>query len=86
MNKSKRKLTYTLAAMLTLGVGGMTTTVYAAPAMEKCYGISKAHHNDCATATNSCAGTTTVDRDPHAFIAVPVGVCQKISGGNLDKP
>ncbi|OBS10707.1 BufA1 family periplasmic bufferin-type metallophore [Acidihalobacter prosperus] len=83
---SKQKTTYALAAVLAMTLGGMSMGVSAAPAMEKCYGISKAQHNDCATATNSCAGTTTMDRDPHAFIAVPAGVCQKIAGGSLVKP
>ena len=28
---------------------------------EKCYGVAKAGKNDCFTAKNSCAGTTTQD-------------------------
>jgi uncharacterized membrane protein len=50
---------------------------------EKCYGVAKAGHNDCATASNSCAGTTTSDAQKDAFLYVPVGICAKISGGSL---
>ncbi len=49
---------------------------------EKCYGISKAGKNDCATATSSCAGTAKMDRDPSAFLVVPKGTCEKIAGGS----
>lgn len=50
---------------------------------EKCYGIVKAGLNDCATATASCAGSSTKDRQNDAFVFVPKGLCQKIVGGNL---
>ena len=35
---------------------------------EKCYGIAKAGMNDCQTATHSCAGTSTKDKDPASWI------------------
>ncbi|CDZ79097.1 putative integral membrane protein [Legionella massiliensis] len=50
---------------------------------EKCYGIVKAGMNDCATATASCAGSSTKDKQADAFLFVPKGVCEKISGGSL---
>jgi len=50
---------------------------------EKCYGIVKAGSNDCATATQSCAGSATKDNQPDAFIFLPKGVCEKIVGGSL---
>jgi uncharacterized membrane protein len=50
---------------------------------EKCYGIAKAGQNDCATATSSCTGTSTTDRQKDAYLYVPVGTCNKISGGSL---
>lgn len=56
------------------------------PKMEKCYGVAAASHNDCATASNSCAGTVKVAREATAFIAVPKGVCEKISGGSTSTP
>lgn len=56
------------------------------PQMEKCYGVAAAHHNDCQTASNSCAGSAEKDRQPDAFIAVPKGLCEKIAGGTLTAP
>lgn len=50
---------------------------------EKCYGIVKAGLNDCATATQSCAGSATKDAQLDAFIFLPKGVCNKIVGGSL---
>ena len=55
----------------------------AAGAKEKCYGVSLAGKNDCATATSSCAGTSKVDAQKDAFIAVPKGLCLKVVGGSL---
>jgi uncharacterized membrane protein len=53
---------------------------------EKCYGVARAGHNDCFFASNSCAGTSTQDDDPRAWIYVPQGTCKKISGGSLEPP
>lgn len=50
---------------------------------EKCYGIVKAGTNDCATATDSCAGSSKKDAQPDAFILLPKGLCEKIVGGHL---
>lgn len=52
--------------------------------MEKCYGITKAGHNDCKTATGSCAGSAKMDGQGDAFIALPKGTCAKIAGGTLE--
>ena len=49
---------------------------------EKCYGIAKAGMNDCQTATHSCAGTSTKDKDPQSWIYVPAGSCEKIVGAS----
>lgn len=53
---------------------------------EKCYGVAAAGKNDCQTANNSCAGQTTKDRQPDAFINLPKGLCSKIAGGSLTPP
>jgi uncharacterized membrane protein len=53
---------------------------------EKCYGIARAGLNDCFFASNSCAGTSTQDDDPRAWIYVPQGTCKKISRGTLEPP
>lgn len=64
-----------------------TTTVHAddsAPQSEKCYGIAKAGKNDCkAGAGTSCAGSSTKEANPDAWIYVLKGTCEKIVGGNL---
>lgn len=44
--------------------------------MEKCYGISKAGANDCASeGSNSCAGSSKVDFDNRAWKLVKKGSC-----------
>ncbi|MFT4058296.1 MAG: DUF2282 domain-containing protein [Legionella sp.] len=53
------------------------------PAMEKCYGVAKMGMNDCATATASCAGSATKDKQKDAFLFMPKGLCQKLVGGSL---
>lgn len=50
--------------------------------MEKCYGISKTHMNDCSTASHGCAGQSQMDKDKKEWIIVPTGVCNKIVGGS----
>lgn len=48
----------------------------AKPAVEKCYGVAKAGHNDCkAGAGTTCAGTSKVNYDRKAFKEVAVGTC-----------
>jgi uncharacterized membrane protein len=43
---------------------------------EKCFGISAAGKNDCAsTGNNSCAGTAKIDFDKSAWKYVPAGTC-----------
>jgi len=48
---------------------------------EKCYGVAKAAHNDCAAGAHSCAGQATRDHDKASFVYVPAGACAKIAGG-----
>ncbi len=50
---------------------------------EKCAGIVKASKNDCATSKNQCHGHVKSDRDPEAWIYVPKGLCERISGAHL---
>ena len=82
-------------ATLTAVAGAIATTAMlsmanAGPAsaptykFEKCYGIAKAGHNDCASqGNNSCAGTSKRDNERAAWIFVPAGTCSKIVGGNM---
>lgn len=68
-------------ALATTGAVMATTNEAAKQDTEKCYGIVKAGVNDCATATQSCAGSATKDRQSDAFVFVPKGLCDKIAGG-----
>jgi len=82
--KTVNKTPVALGAAMALA---LTAAVAMQPAqaaeMEKCYGVAKAGHNDCQTAKSSCAGTSKVDRQKDAFIAVPKGTCYKIAGSSL---
>ena len=50
---------------------------------ERCYGISMAGKNDCAsTGNNSCAGTSKVNADPKAWVFVPEGYCDRLVSGS----
>jgi uncharacterized membrane protein len=49
---------------------------------ERCYGVARAGSNDCKTATTVCAGWSSEDRDPTAYIYLPKGTCEKIVGGS----
>ena len=51
-------------------------------AMEKCFGVAKAGHNDCASAngSHSCAGQAKKDNDPAEWKYVPKGTCIKMGG------
>jgi uncharacterized membrane protein len=79
----KSAMTAFLMLVATPSVMAATLTDSDAPNTEKCYGVVKAGFNDCATATSSCAGSSTKDAQPDAFIFVPQGVCEKLVGGNL---
>jgi uncharacterized membrane protein len=46
---------------------------------EKCYGVAKAHQNDCkAGAGTTCAGTSATDYQGNAWSLVPKGTCTSI--------
>lgn len=72
-----------LAAAMAVALSAAAMQEAEAAEMEQCYGIAKAGHNDCKTANSSCAGTSKMDDQKDAFIAVPKGTCAKIAGGSL---
>lgn len=82
MNNTHRLLVSALTGAVALGA---LTGIPAAHAgeNEKCAGIVKAGKNDCATKSNSCAGSATKDGQPDAWIYVPKGTCAKIVGGTV---
>ena len=67
-----------LAATAALVAGSAAAPVAAQskPAMEKCYGISKAGQNGCAAGPGtSCAGSSTRDYQGDAWKLVKKGTC-----------
>ena len=74
-----------LAAVLlsSLAAGAGAAHAQAKPAMEKCYGVSLAGHNDCkAGAGTTCAGTAKVDYQKNAWKLVPAGTCTGLATPN----
>ncbi len=74
------------AAMLAAAVAAVASTAALAPvaeaaSKEKCYGVSKAGQNDCASsvAGSTCAGTSTVNYDKKAWKYVKKGTCTSIT-------
>ncbi|WP_019217430.1 BufA1 family periplasmic bufferin-type metallophore [Legionella tunisiensis] len=80
-NLIKSAMTAFLVLAATPSIGAATDS--AAASSEKCYGVARAGLNDCATATASCAGSSTKDAQPDAFLFVPKGLCEKLVGGSL---
>jgi uncharacterized membrane protein len=75
------KITATaLAATLALGLAaGAAHAAEGKPAMEKCFGVAKAGHNECAAGPGtSCAGTSKVDYQGNAWMLVKAGTCTSI--------
>jgi uncharacterized membrane protein len=78
---SKSLIASALAAALALPIAVAATAALAESENEKCFGVVAAGKNDCQTATSSCAGTATQDRQEDAWIYLPAGTCEKIAGG-----
>ncbi len=85
MLNTKTLLGSALAAATSIATAGAFAGPAAQPefSFEKCYGVAKAAQNDCQTATHSCAGTSTADNQPDAWIYVPAGTCAKLTGGSM---
>jgi uncharacterized membrane protein len=68
--------------------GALATAAKAGPApaqpgADKCYGVALAGKNDCAAGTGTtCAGTSTVDYDPHHWKYVAKGTCEAMKTPN----
>lgn len=80
MSNTNRLLLSALTGAIVLGA--VSAPVFAAE-NEKCAGIVKAGKNDCATSANSCAGQVKADNNKEAWIYVPKGTCEKITGGTV---
>ena len=67
-------------------IGGATVAANQASAkdgFEKCAGIVKAHQNDCANKSHSCAGQAAKDNEADSWIYLPTGTCGKIAGAHV---
>ena len=83
MDFQKTLISAAISGALALGTLSLSSTVNAEE-KERCYGVAKAGHNDCQTANSSCAGTSTMDNQGDAFVALPKGLCDKLAGGTLE--
>lgn len=54
--------------------------------IEKCYGVVKAGMNHCDTHKHQCANKADTDADPHEWIYLPKGTCERLVGGRLAPP
>lgn len=87
MNMKKTLAATVVAGAVALAVAGSANAEDEAKAeKEKCYGVVKAGHNDCANAakTHSCFGQATVDGDGGEWLYLPAGVCEKLVGGSTE--
>jgi len=71
-----------LTAALAATVALLALPAKAAETLEKCYGISKAGQNSCASAagTHSCAGQSKKNYDGQDWTAVKAGSCVESNG------
>lgn len=77
----------TLIGLTITGTVAAETSMAAMPLpdknLEKCYGVVKAHLNDCGNQSHGCSGEAKMAGDKNEWVAVPRGLCNKIVGGNL---
>jgi len=87
MRKSLSVASAMTAALALAGCGGGgnagTATKIAQTTMEKCYGVAQAGKNDCAVEAHGCKGQALATRSPGDFIYLPLGTCDKLTGGCL---
>jgi uncharacterized membrane protein len=72
------------AAIMLAGCGGTAKIV--STTSEECYGVAKAGKNDCATEAHGCKGQALATRSQGDFIYLPLGTCEKLTGGSLTEP
>lgn len=83
MKTQKALIAATISGAIALGTLTLSNALLA-DEKEKCYGVAKAGHNDCQTANSSCAGTSTADDQGDAFVLLPKGLCDKLTGGSME--
>lgn len=88
MNKRQALIAAALATVCAAGAASAAEPSMAGSGdNEKCYGVTKAGQNDCASSngTHSCAGQAGADMEAHEWKYVAKGTCEKI-GGNAKPP
>jgi len=84
MTNREKLIAAAVSGAFALGTMGALNQAGAQEAeMEKCYGVVKAGKNDCAGPGHTCQGQAKADADPNAFILVPAGTCDRLSGGEV---
>jgi uncharacterized membrane protein len=80
--KTNAILTSAIGAVLGMSglAGGASAADVRCAEQERCYGVSKAGKNDCATSTAACSGSATQDYQKDAWVYVPKGTCAKLGG------
>lgn len=86
MTNKLAKTGFVAGAVAMAVTGAMADNEAHAADKEKCYGVVKAGHNDCANAagTHSCEGQASVDGDGGEWVAVPKGLCERLVGGSTE--
>lgn len=83
MNRHAAALAFTLTALVAGVAHADGNTETKKPAVEKCWGVSKAGQNDCAAGPGTtCAGTAKADYQKNAWKNVPAGTCTSIKTPN----
>ncbi|HEY3599934.1 MAG TPA: DUF2282 domain-containing protein [Paraburkholderia sp.] len=78
MSNFKFAAAFALASLVS-GAALAQTQPAAGNAVEKCYGVALAGHNDCkAGAGTTCAGTSKMDYQGNSWKNVPAGTCSTI--------
>lgn len=74
------------AGVVAMAGAGFASTAWAGmmpSGYVKCYGIARAHMNQCMSMGGITRGSAKTNGDPDAWLGVPKGVCLKIVGGSL---
>lgn len=72
-----------MTSLLAMGAVSTASVALADEGKEQCAGVIKAGKNDCATSTNACHSHVTVDNSPEAWIYLPKGTCERITGAHI---
>ena len=69
-----------LAGLIVLGAASGAAIAAEPAGKEKCFGVTKAGENDCASGNHACAGHSTKDKDAGEWKNVAKGTCEKMGG------